>query len=113
VLLLLALLAALLLLPSPWGILLVIGAAIVEVGEIWFWLWWTRRRRPVAGAEALVGAVAVVASPLVPDGQVRVDGELWRAHSDVDAVVGERVVIQAVEPDLSLRVTPETSRDPE
>jgi membrane protein implicated in regulation of membrane protease activity len=106
-LLVLAVLAAILLLPSPWGLFLVIAAALVEAAEVWFWIWWTRRRRPVVGAEALVGAVALATTPLDPTGRVRVAGELWQARSDPTADAGERVVIQAVEPDLTLLVAPE------
>ena len=112
-LLVLAVLAAILWLPSPWGFLLVIGAAVVEVGEIWFWLWWNRRRTPVSGVEALVGAVAVAATPLAPEGQVRVNGERWRARSEPPADAGERVVIRSVEPNLTLLVTPEQPGDRE
>jgi membrane-bound serine protease (ClpP class) len=112
-LLVLAVLAAIFWLPTPWNILAVLGAAAVEIAEIWFWLWWTRQRRPVTGVEALVGAVAVATTPLDPSGRVRVEGELWQARSEPSATIGERVVIQAVEPDLTLRVTPETERNPE
>jgi membrane protein implicated in regulation of membrane protease activity len=110
-LLLLAILAAVLWLPSPWGLLIVVGAAIVEAVEVWFWVWWTRRRKPVVGAEALRGAVGIVSTPLDPRGQVRVAGELWRARSERPADPGERVVIQEVEPDLTLLVTPEQRQD--
>jgi membrane protein implicated in regulation of membrane protease activity len=113
VLLVLAVIAAILWLPTPWNVLVVLAAAAVELAEIWFWLWWTKRRTPVVGVEALVGAVAVATSPLEPDGRVRVDGELWQARSDPSATTGQRVVIQAVEPDLTLRVRPENERDRE
>ena len=106
-LLVLAVLAAIFWLPTPWNVVLVLVAAAVEVAEIGFWLWWNRRRKPVTGAEALVGAVALATSALDPDGRVRVEGELWRARSDPPADAGERVVIRAVEPDLTLLVTPE------
>jgi membrane protein implicated in regulation of membrane protease activity len=112
-LLVLALLAAILWLPSPWDILLVVGAAVFELAEVWFWIWWGRRGKPVVGAEALVGAAGVASSRLDPDGQVRVAGELWRARSESPAKAGERVVIEAVEPDLTLRVRPENGKDPE
>jgi membrane protein implicated in regulation of membrane protease activity len=113
VLLVLAVLAAILWLPSPWGVLLVVGAALVEAAEVWFWIWWTRRRTPAVGAEALVGAVALATTPLDPNGRVRVAGELWQARSEQHAVAGERVVIRAVEPDLTLVVAPEQAKDPE
>jgi membrane protein implicated in regulation of membrane protease activity len=112
-LLLLAVLVAILWLPSPWGFLLVIAAAVFEVAEVWFWIWWGRRDKPVVGAEALVGEVGLASTPLDPIGQVRVVGELWKARSDPDAEAGERVVIRAVEPDLTLVVSPEQGKDPE
>ena len=112
-LLVLAVLAAILWLPWPWNALLVVAAAIVEGLEVWFWVWWTRRRDPVTGAEALVGAVALVTTPLDPRGHVRVHGELWQARSESPARSGERVVIHAVEPDLTLVVTPEQGKSPQ
>jgi membrane-bound serine protease (ClpP class) len=112
-LLVLAVLAAILWLPPPWGLLLVVAAAAVEAAEVWFWIWWTRRRKPSVGAEALVGAVALATTPLDPHGRVRVAGELWQARSEPAAATGERVVIRAVEPDLTLVVGPEQAKDPE
>ena len=112
-LLVLAVLAAFFFVPSPWGALLVIGAAVVEVAEVWFWIWWSRRRTSVTGAEALVGAIGVATTALDPLGQVRVDGELWRARSELRAGAGQRVVIRAVEPDLTLVVSPEQGKDPQ
>jgi membrane protein implicated in regulation of membrane protease activity len=107
VLLVLAVLAAIIWIPFPWDLLLVIGAATVEVAEVWFWLWWTRRRRPMVGSETLVGETAVVTTALDPIGYVRVEGELWRARSEHRVAERGRVVIQAVEPDLTLMVSPE------
>jgi membrane-bound serine protease (ClpP class) len=107
VLLVLAVLAAIFLVPAPWNIVLVVGAAVFEGLEVWFFRWWTRRRRPVVGAEALVGETAVATTALDPTGQVRVVGELWQARSDPPVSAGERVVIRALEPDLTLIVEPE------
>jgi membrane-bound serine protease (ClpP class) len=112
-LLVLAVLAAILWLPSPWDLLLVVAAATIEAVEVWFWIWWTKRRKPSVGAEALVGAVALATTPLDPTGRVRVAGELWQARSDPAAASGERVVIRSVEPDLTLVVAPEHAQDPE
>ena len=106
-LLVLAVLAAILLVPAPWNVVLVVGAAVVEGVEVWFFRWWTRRRRPVVGAEALIGEVGVTTTALDPTGQVRVVGELWQARSDHAVAAGERVVIRALEPDLTLMVEPE------
>jgi membrane protein implicated in regulation of membrane protease activity len=108
-LLVLAVLAAILLVPAPWNVVLVVGAAVVEGLEVWFFRWWTRRRRPVVGADALVGQTAVATTALAPVGHVRVVGELWRARSEQPVEPGGRVVIRAVEPDLTLMV--EAERD--
>lgn len=93
---LVALLLALFVLPHPWGVAAVVGALVVEVGEAWFWIWLSRRRRAVVGAEALVGAEAVVVTPCRPEGQVRVAGELWRARCEGGADAGQRVRVLAV-----------------
>jgi membrane-bound serine protease (ClpP class) len=90
---LVALLLALFVLPHPWGIAAIVGALVVEIGEAWFWIWLSRRRRSVVGAEALVGADAVVVTPCRPDGQVRVAGELWRARCEGGADTGQTVRI--------------------
>ncbi len=61
--------------------------------------------RPATGAEGLVGEVGVARTPLEPDGQVFVRGELWRAVSEDGAIAeGERVQVVGVE-SLTLRVT--------
>ena len=60
--------------------------------------------RPTTGPEAMVGATAVVKTPLAPAGQVLVDGELWRAVSEDGPVpAGETVRVTAVE-GLTLKV---------
>jgi membrane protein implicated in regulation of membrane protease activity len=93
---LVALLLALFVLPHPWGIAAIVGALVVEVAEAWFWIWLSRRRRPSVGAETLVGAEAVVVTACRPEGQVRVVGELWRAHCEGGAEAGQTVRILRV-----------------
>ena len=101
-----AVLLALFVVPAPWGLVLVSLAAVVEVAETYFWIRLSRRRRVQAGAETLIGARAVVASPCRPAGQVRVQGELWRARCDAGAEPGETVRIVGRE-GLTLLVEPE------
>lgn len=100
---LVALLLALFVLPHPWGVVAIVGALVVEVGEAWFWIWLSRRRRVVVGPEALVGAEGVVVTPCRPDGQVRIGGELWRARCDAGADRGQRVRVLRVS-ELTLEV---------
>ena len=86
-----ALLLALYVLEGPWDVLVVVGAVVIEVGEIFFWVWFSKRRRPQVGAETLIGADAVVVTPCRPRGQVRVAGELWDAVCEAGAEAGAEV----------------------
>jgi membrane-bound serine protease (ClpP class) len=106
VLLVVAILAAIFWLPSPWGIAAVIGATAVELAEIGVFVWYSKRRRSTTGAEGLVGAVGVAVTPCEPEGQVRVEGELWRAVCAEGAKPGDRVVVERVDAGLTLIVTP-------
>jgi membrane protein implicated in regulation of membrane protease activity len=106
VLLALAIVAALFWLPTGWGVAAVVGAMVVEVGEAAFWVWLSKRRRPAIGAEALAGALGVAVTDCRPRGQVRVSGEVWRAVCPQGVAAGEEVVVERVEGDLTLLVTP-------
>jgi membrane-bound serine protease (ClpP class) len=88
-----AILLAIFVLPSPWGIVAVVAGGLIDLAESVAFLWWSRRRRAVTGAEALVGAKALVANAT----QVRVHGELWNVRSDRDLLPGEEVVVRAVD----------------
>jgi membrane-bound serine protease (ClpP class) len=79
--------------PWPWGMFAIVGGAALEIGESIAFMKWSRRRKAVVGAEALVGQTAVAATPT----QVRVAGELWDARSDAPLRVGEAVVVRAVD----------------
>lgn len=103
--LLVGLLLALLVLDQPWSWLAVGLGATWEIGEAALLVWWSKRRRAVVGAEALVGRRAVVAADCMPEGQVRVAGELWRALCYAGAGVGDEVVVREVD-GLTLVVEP-------
>jgi membrane-bound serine protease (ClpP class) len=73
------------------------------------------RDEPVrTGSEELVGAIGEVREPLDPDGQVFLNGALWRARStDGERVeLGNRVRVRSVD-GLTLEVEPVADRDPE
>ncbi len=56
------------------------------------------RRPPTTGAVGMVGHVGVVKKALDPEGQVLVDGELWRAVTrDGPVPAGENVEIVSVD----------------
>jgi membrane-bound serine protease (ClpP class) len=99
------LLLAILLLDEPWSWLAVSLGAAWEIAETTLIVRWSQRRRSVVGTAALVGRRAVVAADCMPDGQVRVAGELWRAHCEAGAGAGDEVVIREVD-GLTLVVEP-------
>lgn len=62
-------------------------------------------KSPVTGASGMIGRVVVARSALGPEGQVQVDGEIWRAVSEGEAIpAGEKVRVTAVD-GLTLKVS--------
>ena len=61
-----ALLLAFFVLDAPWDVLVVVGALVLEVGEIVFWFWYSRRRNVQVGAETLIGRPGVVITAVPP-----------------------------------------------
>ena len=96
-LLVVAIVLAVFFLPQPWGLVAVAGAGVVEAAESLFLLKWSQRRRSRVGVETLVGRTAVALGPLTPQGQVKVDGELWDARSDGPVEAGAEVVVRDIE----------------
>ncbi len=64
-----------------------------------------RRNKVLTGVQALLGQIAVAVTPLAPDGQVLVHGELWQAHSHSPAAPNARVRVISAE-GLTLTVEP-------
>ncbi len=104
-----AILLAIFVLPPAWRIPVVLAGGAIEVGESLFWIWLSKRRRPFVGVETLVGARATVVTSCRPSGQVRVQGELWRARCDEGADPGDGVTVNGVE-GLTLAVSRADSR---
>jgi membrane protein implicated in regulation of membrane protease activity len=88
-----AILLAIFVLPSPWGIVAVVAGGLTDIAESLVLLKWSRRRRTATGVEALIGKTAVVSSPT----QVRIAGEIWEAKPTDDLVVGEEVEVIRIE----------------
>jgi len=105
VLLILAFVLAVIFLPWPWDLAVIMVAAVCEVAFAVAGIRYTRRRRARVGVETLVGESASVISPLAPDGQVKVNGEIWQARSDTNAQMGQAVRITGVS-GLTLDVEP-------
>ena len=92
-------------LPSPWGLVAVgIGAAL-EIAETGVFIWWSKRRRATVGVESLVGKRGVAVDTLWPEGQVRVNGEIWKARCAGGCDPGIAVVVRRIE-GLTLEVDP-------
>ncbi len=92
-----AILLALTVLPSPWGIVAVVVGFAIDAAETTFFVRWSKRRRATVGLETLVGRSAVVVRALTPRGQVKLDGEVWEARGPAGIAPGEEVVVIAVE----------------
>jgi membrane protein implicated in regulation of membrane protease activity len=84
-------------LPDPWGVIAVFGAAVIEVGEVFFWIRFLRRYPVTTGAEGLVGERAEVIVRCAPLGRVRLRGETWNARSEEPLELGEEVRVEAVD----------------
>jgi membrane protein implicated in regulation of membrane protease activity len=104
-LLVVAILLAVFVLDEPWTWIVVLAGATVELGEATLFIRWSKRRKSVVGAEALIGQRALVAAECKPVGQVRVVGELWQARCDPGADVGDEVIVKALD-GLTLLVEP-------
>ena len=77
--------------PAPFGIPVVIAAAILEFFET-FGTWrWSLRGRPKAGPEALIGGSGRAITDCRPEGMVRVRGEDWRARCEAGVEAGHRI----------------------
>ena len=106
-----AILLAIFVLPPAWRIPVVVVGGAIEIGESFFWIWLSKRRRPSVGVETLIGAHAAVVTPCRPLGQVRVQGELWQARCDDGADLGDEVQVDDVD-GLTLAVSRVGSRVP-
>jgi len=101
-----ALVVAVLFLSSPWNVVIVAAALIVDIAETGGFVWWSRRRRrlgPAAvGTEAIVGRHGTALGRIAPGdaqptAQVRVDGEIWSARSAEPIDPGDAVTVTAVD----------------
>ena len=100
-----AIVLALLFFPWPWNLAVILGGLAIETGELAWGLRLARRWRPATGAEAMIGRHAEVVSPCRPDGQVRIQGELWQARCAAGADVGDTVRVDRLD-GLALVVSP-------
>ena len=96
-LLILVLILALIFLPLPWAFLLIALAAVIEISLWVFGVRYSRKRRAQVGVQMMIGATGEAITALVPDGQVKVDGEIWRARAESGAHMGDHVRVTGVQ----------------
>jgi membrane-bound serine protease (ClpP class) len=68
------------------------------------------RRRPMTGREEMVGLVGIARTPLAPQGQLAVHGELWEAVSEQPLRPGDEAEVTGVD-GLRLHVKPFSKRN--
>ena len=95
-LLILVLILALVFLPLPWALLLIALTAVLELCLWFFGIRYSRRRRAQVGVQTMIGTVGEAITALTPDGQVKVDGEIWQAHGPPEIRAGDQVRITGV-----------------
>ena len=95
-LLILALILALIFLPFPWSLAVIALAAALELGLWFFGIRYSRRRKAQVGVQTLIGMTGEAISALEPDGQIKVDGEIWKAHGPADIRAGDNVRVTGV-----------------
>lgn len=87
----------------------VIIPTVVTFGALLLAVTWlavkSQMRRPVTGAESMVGTIAVAKTELAPRGKVLLQGEIWDAVSEEPIHEGEEAKVQAVS-GLTLTVRP-------
>jgi membrane protein implicated in regulation of membrane protease activity len=107
--LLTAAIVGLFVLPSPWNVIGICVAAVIEVGELYLWKHFLDRYRVRGGAEGMIGERAEVIEACEPLGRVKLRGEIWAAEAEDGTAfaLGDRVRVTAVD-GLRVRVGPES-----
>lgn len=105
-LLLIAILLAIFVLDPPWSVVAIVVAAAIDVAEVVFGLYYAKRKKVQVGAETLIGRRAEVTAPCLPEGQVKLAGEIWRAYCERGATRGQQVRVTGRD-ELLLLVEPD------
>jgi membrane-bound serine protease (ClpP class) len=103
VILILVLILALIFLPAPWALLLIVLAALIEICFWIFGIRYSKRRKAQVGVQTMIGTVGEAITALAPEGQIKVDGEIWQARATDGVRPGDSVRITGVK-GLTLQV---------
>jgi membrane protein implicated in regulation of membrane protease activity len=95
--LVIAIVLAIFVLPSPWGVVAVGCAAVYEVAQTVGGIWWSQRRQAQVGAEALLGVEARIVERCSPYGKAAIRGEIWNARCEGGAEVGETAIVRGIQ----------------
>ena len=77
-----------------FGLVTVILAALITFIA---YIFLPQLKKPVTGAEGMVGMTGVVVETLNPQGMIRIRGELWSAESTDNMIDrGEKIVVEKV-----------------
>ena len=93
---LLAIVPALFVLASPWGVVLVASVIAWEAAEKAFAIRYSRRLPVVVGREALTGEPVTALSPIAPEARVRLHGENWQAYCSSGTRRGETLEVKDI-----------------
>jgi membrane-bound serine protease (ClpP class) len=94
---------AILFVDAPWRWVIIGALLVTDAVQITVWLRW-RKKKSITGIDTIVGAPGRAMTALDPDGQVKVRGQVWSAHSNDRVEAGDDVTVTAVE-GLKLEVT--------
>jgi membrane protein implicated in regulation of membrane protease activity len=87
--------------PTPWNVVVLAVACVLEIGEIAVLRRWSkrldRRTKRTTGSEAMIGERAEVVEPCRPTGTVHLRGELWAARCEGGADAGDTVEVESVD----------------
>lgn len=79
---------------------LIILVAILTAGFFLFAITFAikaQRKKPVTGAEGIVGETGIAVTDLIPEGEVKVHGEFWKAESqDGEIKKDERIIVAKI-----------------
>jgi membrane protein implicated in regulation of membrane protease activity len=92
-----AVLLAFFVVPTSWGIVLIVSSILWEAAEKAFWFHRTKGIPIAVGPEAMIGRPVEVVAACSPDGTVRFSSERWNANCSEGADVGDTVTIEAIE----------------
>ena len=67
-----------------------------DVVEIYIWLRW-RKKKSITGIETLVGRTGTAVTDCAPDGQVKVNGQIWKASCSDPLAPGDPIVVTEVD----------------